>query len=80
MSNSSLYTTNFIYYTDTDSGYIHKKYWNKLDEKEFVGKKLGQSKNDYGDSGIFYAWFLAPKIEYCLVIDDFGIISAKKNF
>ena len=53
--------TNVIYYTDTDSGYFHKKYWNKLDEKEFVGKKLGQGKNDYGDSGIFYAWFLAPK-------------------
>ena len=71
---------NIIYYTDTDSGYIHKKYWKKLDEKGYVGKKLGQGKNDYGDSGIFYAWFLAPKIKYCLVIDDFGIISAKRTF
>ena len=71
---------NVIYYTDTDSGYIHKKYWNKLDEKGYVGKKLGQGKNDYGDSGIFYAWFLAPKIKYCLVTDDFGIISAKRTF
>ena len=67
---------NVIFYTDTDSGYIHKKYWNKLDEKSYVGKKLGEGKNDYGDSGIIYAWFLAPKIKYCLVIDDFGIISA----
>ena len=71
---------NIIYYTDTDSGYNHKKYWKKLDEKGYVGKKLGQGKNDYGDSGIFYAWFLAPKIKYCLVIDDFGIISAKRTF
>ena len=71
---------NVIYYTDTDSGYIHKKYWNKLDEKGYVGKKLGEGKNDYGNSGIFYAWFLAAKIKYCLVIDDFGIISAKKTF
>ena len=71
---------NNIYYTDTDSGYIHKKYWNKLDEKGYVGKKLAQGKNDYGNSGIFYAWFLAPKIKYCLVIDDFGIISAKRTF
>ena len=71
---------NVIYYTDTDSGYIHKKHWNKLVEKGFVGKKLGEGKNDYGDSGIFYAWFLAPKIKYCLVIDDFGIISAKRTF
>ena len=71
---------NVIYYTDTDSGYIHKKYWNKLDEKGYVGKSLGLGKNDYGNSGIFYAWFLAPKIKYCLVIDDFGIISAKRTF
>ena len=28
----------------------------------------------------FYAWFLAPKIKYCLVIDEFGIISAKRTF
>ena len=71
---------NVIYYTDTDSGYIHKKYWNKLDEKGYVGKKLGQGKNDYGDSSIFYGWFLAPKIKFCLVIDDFGIISVKRTF
>ena len=71
---------NVIYYTDTDSGYIHKKYWNKLDEKGYVGRKLGEGKNDYGDSGIFYAWFLAPKTKYCLVNDDFGIISAKRTF
>ena len=71
---------NNIYYTDTDSLYIHKKYWSTLVEKGFVGKTLGLGKNDYGNSGIFYAWFLAPKIKYCLVIDDFGIISAKRTF
>ena len=72
--------SNIIYYTDTDSGYIHKKHWSTLLEKGYVGKSLGQGKNDYGDSGIFYAWFLAPKIKYCLVIDDFGIFSAKRTF
>ena len=71
---------NNIYYTDTDSLYIHKKYWSNLIDNGFVGKSLGLGKNDYGDSGIFYAWFLAPKIKYCLVIDDFGIISAKRTF
>ena len=71
---------NCIYYTDTDSLYIHKKYWSTLVEKGCVGKSLGLGKNDYGDSGIFYAWLLAPKIKYCLVIDDFGIISAKRTF
>ena len=37
-------------------------------------------KNDYGISGIFYAWFLAPKIKYCLVIIDFGTILAERTF
>ena len=72
--------SNNIYYGDTDSGYIHKKHWSTLVEKGYVGKSLGQGKNDYGDSGIFYAWFLAPKIKYCLVIDDFGIITDKRTF
>ena len=49
-------------------------------DKGYVGKSVGLGKNDYGDSGIFYAWFLAPKIIYCLVIDDYGIISAKTTF
>ena len=71
---------NSIYYTDTDSLYIHKKYWSNLVDNGFVGKSHGLGKNDYGDSGIFYAWFLAPKIKYCLVIDDFGVILAKKTF
>ena len=74
------FNSNNIYYGDTDSGYIHKKHWSTLVEKGFVGKSLGLGKNDYGNSGIFYAWFLAPKIKYCLVIDDFGIISAKRTF
>ena len=69
-----------IYYGDTDSGYIHKTHWSTLVDKGFVGKSLGLGKNDYGNSGIFYVWFLAPKIKDCLVIDDFGVISAKRFF
>ena len=72
--------TNFIYYGDTDSGYIHKKHWSTLVENGIVGKSLELGKNDYGNSGIFYACFLAPKINYCLVIDDFGVILAKRTF
>ena len=66
---------NSIYYTDTDSLYIHEKYWSDLVDNGFVGKSLGLGKNDYDNSGIFYACFSAPKIKYCLVIDDFGVIS-----
>ena len=60
--------------------YIHMKYWSNLVDIGFVSKSLGLGKNDYGNSGILYAWFLAPKIKYCLVIDDFGVIWAKRTF
>ena len=46
---------NNIYYTDTDSLYIHKKYWSNLIDIGFIGKSLGLGKNDSGNSGIFYA-------------------------
>ena len=72
--------SNNIYYGDTDSGYIHKQHWSTLVDKRYVGKSLGLGKNDYDDSGMFYVWFLVPKIKYCLVIYDFGIISAKRTF
>ena len=71
---------NNIYYTDRDSLYIHKKHWSNLVKKGYVGKSPGLGKNDYGNSGIFYTWFLAPKIKYCLVFDNYGIISAKRTF
>ena len=71
---------NSIHYGDTDSVYIHKKHWDDLVANGFVGKTLGVRKNDCGNLGIFYAWFLAPKIMYSLVIDNFGVISAKGTF
>ena len=67
-----------IHYTDTDSLYIHKKNWSDLADIGFVGKSLG--KNNYGTSGILYSWILAPKIKFCLVTDDFGVILAKRTF
>ena len=36
--------------------------------------------NEYGISGILYACFLAPKIKYCLVIVNYGVILAEKTF
>ena len=72
--------SNCIYYGGTASSYIHKQHWSNLEDKGFVGKCLGLGKNDYAYSGIFCAWFLDPKIKYCLVIDDFAGISAKRTF
>jgi hypothetical protein len=68
-----------INYTDTDSLYIHKKYWNKLSEAKVVGSSLGQGKNDYETGGIFYGLFLGSKIKYCLTIDDKGVIKEHKT-
>ena len=71
---------NNIYYTDTDSLYIEKKYWDVLDKANLVGDELCQGKNDCETGGIFYGLYLAPKIKYCLTIDDYGIIQEHKTF
>ena len=71
---------NNIYYTDTDSLYIEKKYWDVLHKANLVGEDLCQGKNDYKTGGIFYGLYLAPKIKYCLTIDDYGIIQEHKTF
>ena len=54
---------NSIYCGDTDSLYIHKKYWSSLIDNGFVGKSPGLGTNDYGNSDIFCAWFQTPKID-----------------
>ena len=71
---------NNVYYTDTDSLYIEKKYWDLLDKANLVGDNLCQGKNDYKPGGIFYGLYLAPKIKYCLTIDEYCIIKEHKTF
>ena len=71
---------NSIYYGDTDSLYIEKKYWDVLDKAILVGKNLCQGKNEYKTGGIFYGLFLAPKIKYCLTINELGIIQQHMTF
>ena len=72
--------TNDAYYTDTDSLYIEKKHWDKLNKAGLVGKGLLQGKNDYKDGCIFYGLFLAPKIKYCLTINQYGVIDEQITF
>ena len=74
------FKTNNVFYQDTDSLYIEKKHWDILNEAGFVGSNLCQGKNDYGDGGIFFGLFLAPKIKYCLTINEFGVIEEHKTF
>ena len=69
-----------IYYTDTDSIYISSELFDKLDQDSFVGDELGKGKNDYGNGGIICGLFLAPKIKYCLILNDEYMIEEKKTF
>ena len=71
---------NSIYYGDTDSLCIEKKYWDVLDKAILVGEGLCQSKKDYKTGGIFYGLFSAPEIKYCLTMDSYGIIQEHKTF
>ena len=71
---------NSIYYGDTDSLYIEKKYWDVLDKPNLVGEGLCQGKNDYKTGGIFYGLFSSLKVKYCLTIDNYGVIQEHKTF
>ena len=75
------FKNNKIYYGDTDSVYIHKNDYNILDENGLIGKGIWQSKKDYGDNaGIIYGLFLAPKVKYCIIKNENGVLSQKTNF
>ena len=69
-----------VCYTDTGSLYIENKHWDKLNKAGLVGKKLLQGKNDYKDGRIFNGLFLAPKINYYLTINNYGVIDEHKIF
>ena len=74
------FKNNKIYYGDTDSIFIHNDDYEILKTKGLIGKHLYQSKNDYGKGGILYGLFLAPKIKYCIIFDENGILSQKNDF
>ena len=45
-----------------------------------LGKNRLPGKNDYKNGGIFYGLFLAPKMKYCLTINNYGVIDEHKTF
>ena len=46
-----------------------------------IGKELGESQNDYGDSArIVYGLFLYPKIKHCIVVKKIGVLSQNTTF
>ena len=68
-----------IFYGDTDSVILHNKNYEMLKTKGLIWTNLYQSKTDYGKIGFSYGFFLAGKINYCIVFDKNGILSPK-NF
>ena len=51
-----------------------------LDNAKLVGKNVCQGNNDYETGGFFYSLFLAPKINYVLTINEFGIVQQHMTF
>ena len=71
---------NNIYYGETDSLYIEKKYWDVLDKANLEGEEIRQGKSDYKIGGNIYGLFLAPKIDYVLTIHECGIVQQHMTF
>ncbi|ESO99448.1 hypothetical protein LOTGIDRAFT_158533 [Lottia gigantea] len=70
-----------IYYTDTDSLYITSNNWKKLNRAGLVSEKdYCKGKNDYGDGGIIFGLYLAPKVKYNIVLSSDGALKEKKMF
>ncbi|ESO82895.1 hypothetical protein LOTGIDRAFT_155937 [Lottia gigantea] len=70
-----------IHYTDTDSLYISSSNWDKLNEAGLVSENdYCKGKNDYGDGGIIYGLYLAPKVKYNIILTSDGILKEKKTF
>ena len=58
-----------VYYTDTDSIYIHRSDMEILEREGLVSDDLGKGKNDFGEDTIcFRALFLGPKQKICYTI------------
>ncbi|ESO89867.1 hypothetical protein LOTGIDRAFT_164555 [Lottia gigantea] len=70
-----------IYYTDTDSLYISSRNWDKLNRAGLVCEnEYCKGKNDYGDGGIIFGLYLAPKVKYNMILTSDGVLKEKKTF
>ncbi|ESO97661.1 hypothetical protein LOTGIDRAFT_152752 [Lottia gigantea] len=70
-----------IYYTDTDSLYISSSNWDKSNEAGLVSEnEYSKGKNDYGDGGIIFGLYLAPKVKYNIILTSDGVLKEKKTF
>ncbi|ESO84615.1 hypothetical protein LOTGIDRAFT_176106 [Lottia gigantea] len=66
---------------DTDSLYISSSNWNKLNEAGLVSEnEYSKGKNDYGDGGIIFGLYLAPKLKYNIILTSEGVLKEIKTF
>ena len=56
---------------DTDSIYIEKKFWNDLDKTIWLGEIYYKVKMIMEMEVFFIDLFLAPKVKYCLTINEY---------
>ena len=54
------------------------EFYEKLKEAGYVGRESGQEESEYGDGGLFYRLFSAPKPKPCYTIDKHGTL--RENF
>ncbi|ESP02114.1 hypothetical protein LOTGIDRAFT_157262 [Lottia gigantea] len=66
---------------NTDSLYISSSNWDKLNEAGLVSEnEYSKGKNDYGDGGIIFGLYLAPKVKYNIILTSDGVLKEKKTF
>jgi len=74
------FKNNEVYYTDTDSIYIRSSKYKNLIDSNYIGKELGQAKNDYGEGGIIHGIFLGNKVKFCLTVTETGVLDTHYTF
>ena len=68
-----------ICFTETDYLCMKKKVFINLEQKTLVGEEMDERKIDYGDCSVFYAMFIALKVEFRLTPNEYGILKEKKD-
>ena len=68
------------FYTDTDCLYVLSTKLDIIENKGFLGKKLGQFKNDLGDREfIILGYFPQSKVKLCVTVNDVGEIKIHRT-
>ncbi|ESO85510.1 hypothetical protein LOTGIDRAFT_154997 [Lottia gigantea] len=68
-------------------GIVYEENFKTLPYRDYIlilrylrNKYKREGKNDYGDGGIIYGLYLAPKVKYNIILTSDGILKEKKTF